>query len=292
MTENRSGDAVGPAAPPQASPQPQVPATSRQPTLDELLAAAARPGPVAPDAEENALAAFRAARDEGALALPTRPEDDWRPAEARTRVSWIRAGVGALVAGVMFGGVAMAAGAIPAPFADPPAEQPRPAPRVSPSGAEERTTGVTPPATMPAVPPATVPGAHEHPLTAEDLTGHCRAYAAAQAAGRNHDKPGGGNANGGKANGGNANGGKADGREADGGAKARAVRERLAAVAGGPDRIEAYCARMEADRPAGPAGEEHGPESGVNAGTDAPSPEDPRAGPDKWRAPIQKPSRQ
>ncbi|MDQ0845993.1 hypothetical protein [Streptomyces sp. V1I6] len=284
MTENRSGDALGHAAPPQRSPQPQpqpqLPAQSRQPTLDELLAAAARPAPIAPDAEENALAAFRAARDEGALALPTRPEDDWRPAETRTRVPWIRAGVGALVAGVMLGGVAMAAGAIPTPFADPPAEKPRPVPRVSPSGAGEQSTGVTPPATVPAVPPATVPGVHEHPSTAEDLTAHCRAYEAAEAAGRNHGKPGGGNAN-----------GKADGRRADGGAKESAVRERLAAVAGGPDKVEAYCARLPADRPAGPAGEGHGPKADENAGADAPSPFDPQAKPDKWRAPMQKPSR-
>ncbi|GGT49487.1 hypothetical protein GCM10010271_62160 [Streptomyces kurssanovii] len=284
MTENRSGDAVGPAAPPQASPQPQpqLPAESRQPTLDELLAAAARPAPVAPHAEENALAAFRAARDEGALELPTRPEDDWRPAETRTRVPWIRAGAGALVAGVMLGGFAMAAGAIPSPFADPPADKPRPAPRVFPSGAEERSTGATPPATVPAVPAATVPGAHEHPPTAKDLTAHCRAYEAAAAAGRNHGKPGGGN----------ANGGKADGREAEGGADERAVSERLAAVAGGPDQVEAYCAGLSPDRPAGPAGEGNGPGAGENTGADAPSPLDPQAGPDKWRAPMQKPSRQ
>jgi hypothetical protein len=129
---------------------------------------------------------------------------------------------------------------------------------------------------VPAVPAATVPGVHEHPPTAEDLTAHCRAYEAAEAAGRNHGKPGGGNANGGKA---------------EGGAKESAVRERLAAVAGGPDQVEAYCARLSADRSAGPAGEGHGPKADETAGADAPSPFDPQAKPDKWRAPMQKQSR-
>ncbi|MGW7288793.1 hypothetical protein ACWGH4_25300, partial [Streptomyces sp. NPDC054847] len=218
------------------------------------------------------------ARDDGALELPTRPEDDWRPAEARTRVPWVRAGVGTFVAGVMLGGVAMAAGAIPAPFADPTAGKPSPAPRVTPSGAGERSTGVTPPATVPAVPTAIVPGADERPPTAEDLTAHCHAYEAAAAAGRNHEKPGG-----------NANGGRTDERRTDGDAKENAVRERLAAVAGGPDQVEAYCARLAADRPAGGG---HGTGAGEKAGADAPSPVDPQAGPDKWRAPTQKPSRQ
>ncbi|MEU1890026.1 hypothetical protein [Streptomyces pristinaespiralis] len=220
MTENRSGDAVGPgASPPHASPQPQLRPTSQPPSLDELFAAATRPAPVAPDAEAKALAAFRAARDEGALELPTRPEDDWWPAKKRTRAPWAKAGLGTLVAGVMFGGVAMAAGGIPTPFDGPPSEKPAPAPSASPSVPDGGSAGTTSPATGSAGHPDTDP-ATGRPPTAEDRAAHCRAYAA--------------------------------GRKSEGKGKAMdsAVRERLEAAAGGPDAVEAYCAPLLTARPA------------------------------------------
>ncbi|GGW25883.1 hypothetical protein GCM10010381_07320 [Streptomyces xantholiticus] len=224
---------MGPGAEPQRESQP------RPPTVDELLAAAARCAPVAPDAAANALAAFRAARDEGALDLPTRSADDWRqPTPPRKRGTWIKAGLGTLVAGVMLGGGAMAAGAIPVPFGESPAEGPRPTPSVSPSGPAAASESTTPRATGL---PATAPGA-VHPSTAEDQAAHCRAYEAAEA---------------------NARAGS--GRSLD-----SAVRERLEAAAGGPDAVEAYCARLSVDRPSDPSA--NLPTSKPEKNTDAPRP--------------------
>ena len=223
---------MGPGAEPQPQPQPQ----RRPPTLDEVLAAATRPAPVAPRAAEDAVAAFRAARDEGALDLPTRPADDWRPAEPRTRTPWIKAGLGTFAAGVMLGGVAMASGSIPAPFGTPPAERPGPASSSStPSGTPAATATTAPQATGL---PATTPGAVGRPTTAEDrAAAHCRAYEAAEA----------------------GEGAEANGQAGNGKALDSAVRERLEAAAGGPDAVEAYCARLSKDGSSEPA--EHRPTS-------------------------------
>lgn len=74
MTANRSGDAV-------RREEEQQSATSA--TVDDVLTAAARTASSPPRTPEHVLAAFRAARDEHALSLPTRPVDDWRAAEPR-----------------------------------------------------------------------------------------------------------------------------------------------------------------------------------------------------------------
>ncbi|MGW7468565.1 hypothetical protein ACWGJT_28880 [Streptomyces xantholiticus] len=254
MTENRSGGAVRPGAEPQPEPQP------RPPTVDDLLAAAARRAPVAPDAAANALAAFRAARDEGALDLPTRPADDWRPTPPRTRTTWIKAGLGTLVAGVMLGGGAIAAGAIPAPFGESPADGPRPTPSVSPSGPAAASESTTPQATGL---PATAPSAG-HPSTAEDQAAHCRAYEAAEA---------------------NARAG--NGRSMD-----SAVRKRLEAAAGGPDAVEAYCARLSVGRSSDPSGNTPPSKPEKNTDVAQPTAGAPKGGPDKGRIPDPKPTRQ
>ncbi|WP_405991319.1 hypothetical protein [Streptomyces sp. NBC_00986] len=47
--------------------------------LPGLLGAALREGDVDGEAERRAVAAFRAARDAGVQAAPTRSQDDWRP---------------------------------------------------------------------------------------------------------------------------------------------------------------------------------------------------------------------
>ncbi|WP_416962228.1 hypothetical protein [Streptomyces sp. Agncl-13] len=44
-----------------------------------LLGAALREGDADGEAERRAVAAFRAARDAGVQAAPTRSQDDWRP---------------------------------------------------------------------------------------------------------------------------------------------------------------------------------------------------------------------
>lgn len=273
MTENRSGGAVGPGAEPQPTSQPQP----QRLTLDELLAAAARPEPVAPRAAENARAAFRTARDEGALDLPARPEDDWRPAEPRTRTPWIKTGLGTFVAGVMLGGVAMATGAIPAPFGAPPDGRPSPdsGTSASPSGTPSATASTAAPrATGSAGLPATTPGAVRRPPTAEDRAAHCRAYEAAEGNGANE-------------------GNRANERAGNGKARDSAVRERLEAAAGGPDAVEAYCARLSQDGP--PDTADHRPTSGPGRNTAAavaPTAGAARGGQDERRTPAGKPTQE
>ncbi|MEU0086728.1 hypothetical protein [Streptomyces sp. NPDC006274] len=288
MTENRSGGAVGPGAEPQ-SPSPSEPRPPsepqsqsepqpwprhRPPTLDEVLAAASRPEPVAPRGAEDAVAAFRAARDEGGLGLPTRPGDDWRPAERWTRRPWIKTGLGTFAAGVMLGGVAMASGAIPAPFGAPPAERPGPAAGTStPSGSGDGTPAATetrtPQATTGAAGlPATTPDA-ARPATAQDRAAHCRAYEAAEEAA-------------------SAAEGAGKGRAPD-----SAVRERLEAAAGGPDAVEAYCAQVSEDGM--PGSSDQRPTSTPDRNTAAAVPPGAgaaRGGQGEGRDPARKPARQ
>ncbi|MFF8841666.1 hypothetical protein ACF08N_02895 [Streptomyces sp. NPDC015127] len=226
MTENPSGDAMGSGA------ESQPPTT---PALDEVLAAAARPAPVEPEAAEHALAAFRTARAEGALGLPTRPEDDWRPAaRPRLRARGLKASIGALVGGVMLGGVAMAAGGIPVPFGEQPAQGTSPGPGAS-SGAGEATSDTVREESRPPTTGTSGAAAGERPPTAKDAVAHCRAYDSAQ---RHNDTAGAG-----------------------------AMRERLEAAAGGPQAVAEYCARLLATGPAsaGEAPKQSRPEVGGKA---------------------------
>lgn len=246
-----------------AGPEPQPP------TLDELLAAAARPTPVAPDAEAGALAAFRAARDEGALELPTRPADDWRPTEPRKRTQWLKAGLAALAAGVMLGGVAMAAGAIPAPFGESPPPGPHPAPRPATSAPAQGGATATPSAGVTAGTPS--PGAEEdRPPRGKDDRAHCRAYEASN-----------GNENG------NGNAEKQHG-QGNGAATDSAVRRRLEAAAGGPDAVEAYCARLLTGEPSKPSQTRKPSKPGK--GSQPASPGNGRAGQNTGRPVTQEPA--
>ncbi|MFJ8078312.1 hypothetical protein ACIQ7Q_31360 [Streptomyces sp. NPDC096176] len=262
-----------------AGPEPQPP------TLDELLAAAARPAPVAPDAADNALAAFRTARDEGALDLPTRPADDWRSAEPRKRTRWRKAGLGTLVAGVMLGGVAMAAGAIPAPFGETPSSGPHPAPSTAPSDPAQRSATPTPPAGATAGTPS--PGAEDgRPPTAKDNRAHCRAYKAANGNGNGNAT---GNATGKATGNGNATGNaeKQHG-QGNGAAMDSAVRQRLEAAAGGTDAVEAYCARLLAGEPPKSSQTKH--PSKPEKSSEPESPGNRPADPDKGRPKTHKPA--
>lgn len=187
-------------------PEQQTPT----PTLEDLLAAAARPMPSSAEAEARALAAFRAARDEGASAAPTKPEDDWRSKNPAVGRRGIRVGIGALVGGVMLGGVAMAAGAIPTPFGEPPL---KPAPTPSASSRQAVNPG------EPEPPSTTGPGSRtpgERPPTAKDDVAHCRAY---------------------------------ESTEGRGGALDGTAWQRLEDAAGGPDAVAAYCARLLSEQP-------------------------------------------
>ncbi|WP_353944347.1 hypothetical protein ABII15_23970 [Streptomyces sp. HUAS MG91] len=99
--------------------------------LGDALAAAVRAHqPSGTDGEREALAAFRAARDTGALAAAPRPSDDWRPRRGRSRWS-ARAAVGAVLASLTVGGVAVA-GIGSVATTDEPRERSRPASTVAP----------------------------------------------------------------------------------------------------------------------------------------------------------------
>ncbi|WP_328394782.1 hypothetical protein OHS70_07075 [Streptomyces sp. NBC_00390] len=214
MNENhRSGDPVESGA----EPQPYAQGHTRQPSLDELLSAAARPAAVAPASEEHAVAAFRAARDAGALSRPTRRGDDWRPCAPRRRVAWAKIGAGTLVGGVMLSGVAMAGGVIPAPFDEPEGGR-RPAPRTTPGPAQHTPGPLQQPTSAPpsgsAAPngPADRGTRGERPPTAADRRAHCEAYEAQQRRGT----------------------------AKDGGLQLRLEAE----AGGGPEAVAGYCARL------------------------------------------------
>lgn len=137
----------------------------RTPELNALLEAARRPGVSDPSAQEQALAAFRTARDAGLHAAPVpwwrrRARDDWRPAaERRRRRLLVRGLIAGLVMGAL-GGAAVAAGngalPIPSPFGgsekpardEPQPVQPRPTERT-------RTESGTPEAS---ITPSPTPG--------------------------------------------------------------------------------------------------------------------------------------
>lgn len=77
--------------------------------LEAVLAAAVRGGTLDPEAEEQALAAFRTARGAGAHRARTRRRDDWRlPAERRARRP-VKMTFGVVFASLALGGVAVAA---------------------------------------------------------------------------------------------------------------------------------------------------------------------------------------
>lgn len=134
------------------------------PVLESLLADAMCSGALDADAEQRAVAAFRAARDAGTLRARTRRRDDWRPREhGRARRS-LRATLTLALAGLTMGGVAFAAiGSMGGSSHDDgkAARQRQHAP-VVPSATASGTPGA-----------AAGPG---RPETAKDTEAHCRAY--------------------------------------------------------------------------------------------------------------------
>ncbi|MGW3120411.1 hypothetical protein ACWDBW_25240 [Streptomyces sp. NPDC001107] len=132
--------------------------------LEALLADTMRSGALDTDAEQRAVAAFRAARDAGALRARTRRRDDWRPREhGRARRS-LRATLTLALAGLTMGGVAFAAiGSVGGSSHDDgqAARQRQHAP-AGPSTTASRTPGAD------ATP--------DRPDTAKDTEAHCRAY--------------------------------------------------------------------------------------------------------------------
>ncbi|MFJ7945540.1 hypothetical protein ACIQ6K_18105 [Streptomyces sp. NPDC096354] len=169
------------------------------PEVAALLRSAQRTGEAGPVAEQRALDAFRAARDEGAHApvspLRRRRRDDWRPVERWRGVRSVRAVVAGLTAVVALGGVAMAAGSgtMPGPFGEGGHDRPRP---VHPANSEPAKPGGSHRATPtpradrtqqgPTDTPATGRASH-HPDQAQDDMALCRAYRHVQDSGKAAD---------------------------------------------------------------------------------------------------------
>ncbi|MFB7711395.1 hypothetical protein [Streptomyces sp. NPDC056105] len=189
--------------------------------FEALLAAAVRSTRPRADAEAQAVAAFREARDQGAHSARTRRRDDWRP-RPRGLARWsLRTTVGTLVVGVALGGVAMAGIGAGGDAPGDDAGQ-RPTPRRSVSSPSGRPTPeqVRPSATVPA--PSHAPGRSAgHPDQAGDTLAKCHAYASVQGRGKALDSP---------------------------------AWQRFLAEAGGEASVDAYCAAERARQESGSGG--------------------------------------
>ncbi|MCX4907466.1 hypothetical protein [Streptomyces sp. NBC_00878] len=136
--------------------------------LETVLAAALRGADLAPEAEQRAVAAFRAARGTDGHRACTRRRDDWRqPAERRTGRP-VKTTFAAVFASLALGGVAVAAiGSAGSSTDGAGADRKTPHPSVS---APARPSGETSSASSAGVGPT------DGPATAQDTEAHCRAY--------------------------------------------------------------------------------------------------------------------
>ncbi|MEV2231498.1 hypothetical protein AB0H69_23355 [Streptomyces phaeochromogenes] len=209
------------------------------PDLGELLAAAVRGGAVDADAERRVLAAFRAARDEGAhrAAARDRRRDDWRPERERRGGRSVRTTLVALVASLTLGGVAVAAiGSGSVGTRDEGAERGGPLP------ASSAPTGPSVAAPNQSA-PAQADRGFRRPTSAQDTEAHCRAYDSVKKRGKER--------------------GKERGQALD-----STAWQRLIQAAGGAENVEAYCAEQSAEKKE--KKKERKKEKG-NAGKDKPS---------------------
>ncbi|MGW5640002.1 hypothetical protein [Streptomyces sp. NPDC003832] len=148
---------------PGATPSgPQEPDTV--PGLEALLAAAMRPAEVDAEGERRAVAAFRDARNAGALGARTRRRDDWRPRTRRRTVRSLRATLSLVAGSLALGGVAFAAiGSTGS----------------APDSAGGRTAAPSAVASHPGAASASGTAGHgpdDRPGTAKDTEAKCRAY--------------------------------------------------------------------------------------------------------------------
>ncbi|MGW0984633.1 hypothetical protein ACWD46_00095 [Streptomyces sp. NPDC002486] len=161
-------------------------------------------------AEQRAVAAFRAARDAGAVRTRTRRRDDWRARERRHLGRSLRTTLSVLLASLTLGGVAVAAiGVAGSPEED---TEDGPERRPAPSSAPRDPAGQPAPGShSPSPGPGTgsAPADPERPAPAQDAEAHCRAYEGA----RQHGK-----------------------------AMEATAWQRLVAAAGGESNVTAYCA--------------------------------------------------
>ncbi|MFF7261251.1 hypothetical protein ACFZCL_13325 [Streptomyces sp. NPDC008159] len=138
-------------------------------SVDLLLAVAVRGRPEVDSAgEARALAAFRAAREQGPRTVRTRRRDDWRPNPRRRVQLSVRTTLAVLLSSLTLGGVAFAA--IGSATRDDAA---------GPGRGEDGRTGTS--RSAPAAPGSSgTPGAGsstgDRPASARDTEAHCRAY--------------------------------------------------------------------------------------------------------------------
>ncbi|MFF8836900.1 hypothetical protein [Streptomyces sp. NPDC015130] len=154
------------------------------------LRAALRPDrPMGEEAAQQAVAAFRAARDaglhSGTGAPRTRRRDDWRPVAERRWGRWSKAALVALVSGLTLGGVAVATGGLPSPVSDAPEHRPEPsADAVVPTPRKGAVPPAPPSVRAPSTPPVAdaggVPGPNRTervpPGAARSHEALCRSY--------------------------------------------------------------------------------------------------------------------
>lgn len=135
-------------------------------TVEALLGAALRVDRVDAEAEQRAVAAFRAARDAGTHRARTRRRDDWRPRERRASRS-LRTTLSVVLASLTLGGAAFAAIGSSHPAAGGTDDRGRPHPS---------TSGSTRPDGSPSPGSRATDVPSDRPATAKDLLAHCRAY--------------------------------------------------------------------------------------------------------------------
>ncbi|WP_406219320.1 hypothetical protein [Streptomyces canus] len=197
MGDERSGDAPG-------RRHARAEETLRDSPLEALLAAALRGEKSDGEAERQAVAAYRAARDAGAHRARTRRRDDWRPRSQRHRARSLKTTLSVLLASLTLGGVAYAAiGSAGGGEAKGAAggKDERPSVSASTPAESHSSAGPTASASAPA----------DRPPTAKDTLAHCRAYEKLRGRGKALDST---------------------------------AFQRLVTAAGGEANVSAYCARL------------------------------------------------
>ncbi|MFF3512034.1 hypothetical protein [Streptomyces sp. NPDC002573] len=169
MGERLSGDGVPGRRPAHPGGAVSGPWDARgDSVLETVLAAVVREGELDPEAEQRAVAAFRAARGAGAHRARTRRRDDWRPRAERSAGRPVKTTFGVVIASLALGGVAVAVVGTAGPSRDR-AETGRETGRPS-AVAPARPGGATLPS------PSGALGPRNRPATAKDTEAHCRAY--------------------------------------------------------------------------------------------------------------------
>jgi hypothetical protein len=157
-----------------ARPDPRD--TGDDTVLETALAAAVRAGDLASQGEQQAVAAFRAARDAGAHRARTRRRDDWRPAADRRARRPAKLTFGVVFASLALGGVAVAAIGSAGSFTEGAGHGRG---TTNPSAAVSNGPG-----DAASSPSAAGPRPTDRPATAQDTEAHCRAYAQVQGRGK------------------------------------------------------------------------------------------------------------